>query len=148
MKSYTASELRQKSGSLIDTVLTDGSVQLIRHGRPVAYVISAKVAEELGLATPVAEDQAPAVRARRPVDENGDPYSATVREIADQIGTTTVAVNAIVSELIKDPEWGREKVIAVPSDQIGQTLIHKDAAILIARRAIARKSTKAPKEGA
>jgi prevent-host-death family protein len=128
MKSFTATALRDQTGALLDRVIAGETVQVTRHGRPIAYLVSASTYEALGL------DLSP--------DAPDTQGAATVREIADATCTSVPVVSRAVTDLMADPQWSRERVIAAASDNFGATLIHKDAAAHIAQLLIARYPVK------
>jgi prevent-host-death family protein len=55
-KSVTASDAKNNFGGLLEDVATLGRVEIVKHGRLVAVVLSPRALEELGNATPVRHD--------------------------------------------------------------------------------------------
>lgn len=119
MDSYTTTELQRNVKQIMDRCQIDGQVcQITRNNDVIGYLIPVDgyvVLADSTRGTP----QAPA---------------ATAGDIAAELGVTLAAVAGLVTMLIEDPEWGRARTVLRMHDEWSRTLIHRDAAVEIARR--------------
>ncbi len=96
MRDVTTTHLRQNMGGVVTQVLGGESVRLTRGGHVIGYMVSprdwATLDGEHRLTPP--------------------PIGVPIAALADRLGVPAARISRLVSELIRQPHWGREKVIA------------------------------------